>query len=168
MRPTILVAYATRYGSTRQVADAIARTLDEQGLETQVLPAGEVRDLDGYAGVVLGSALYMGRPHADARRFLRRHHAALAGLPVAVFAMGPVTMGEHDVEGARQQLEGTLAKVTDVLPLETTIFGGVVDPARLRFPFNRMEASDARDWKAIETWARTVAARLWARSHVAA
>jgi hypothetical protein len=46
------------------------------------------------------------------------------------------------------------------------VFGGAIDPARLRFPFNRMPASDARDWDAIRTWtaeiAPVVAARLGA------
>ena len=160
MPRSILITYATKYGSTRQVADAIAATLDESGFSVVVAPAAAVRDLGSYDGVVLGTALYTGRPHADARRFLRRHHRALARLPVAVFAMGPLTMAEHDVEGAQKQLEQALAKVSDVSPVSTAIFGGVVDPKKLRFPFNRMEASDARDWHVIEAWAREIGTLL--------
>jgi menaquinone-dependent protoporphyrinogen oxidase len=157
MKDLILVAYATKHGSTRDVADAVARTLREEGLSVDVEPAGSVHDLSGYEGVVLGSCLYTGRVHVDARRFLKRHRATLSELPLAVFAMGPLTMEEKDVAGSRAQLERTLAGTPQVAPFSTMIFGGVVDPDVLHFPFSHMQASDARDWDDIESWAREIA-----------
>jgi menaquinone-dependent protoporphyrinogen oxidase len=119
--------------------------------------------------VILGGALYMGRLHADARRFLRRHRHALVAMPVAVFAMGPLTTEEKQVGGSWKQLEHALASVPEVQPVSTAIFGGVVDPSELRFPFRHMPASDARDWDLIETWGREVgtafASRLAADAH---
>ncbi len=162
MNGSILVAYASAHGSTRQVAEAIGRRLVDRGLDVDLAPAGEVDDLGPYDGVVLGAALYAGRLHRDARRFLRRHHEELARRRFAVFAMGPATMSEHDVAGSWKQLDAGLAKARDVRSVTTAIFGGVVDPAQLRFPFNRMPASDARDWQAIERWADEVAAALGA------
>ena len=164
MAPSILITYATKHGSTRQVAEAIAKILGEEGFGVHVETAVEVRDLSSYDGVVLGTALYMGRPHADARRFLKRYHKALSAIPVAVFAMGPLTTGADDVAGSKKQLERALATVSDITPISTAIFGGVVDPAKLHFPFSHMEASDARDWASIESWAREVAALLEARN----
>ena len=102
----------------------------------------------------------MGRLHGDARRFLRRHRRRLAELPLAVFAMGPLTLHEDDVDGAHAQLEAGLRKVPEVQPMLDGIFGGVVNPARLRFPLNRMKASDARDWTAIDEWADLAAAMI--------
>ena len=163
MSRSILITYATKHGSTRQVAEAIAGTLDEQGLSVHVESAADVHDLSTYDGVVLGTALYMGRPHADARRFLKRYHKALSAIPVAVFAMGPLTAGTDDIAGSKQQLDHALATVSDITPISTAIFGGVVDPAKLHFPFNHMEASDTRDWASIQSWAREVAALLEAR-----
>jgi menaquinone-dependent protoporphyrinogen oxidase len=160
MTQSILVAYATKKGSTQEVAEAIAERLDERGLQTTVQPAGEVTDLTGFDGIVLGGSLYMTRWHADARRFMRRYTEMLATLPLAVFAMGPLTTEERDVEGARKQLDHALAKTPDVTPVSIAIFGGVVDPAKLRFPFNHMPASDARDWDAIREWADEVAELL--------
>jgi menaquinone-dependent protoporphyrinogen oxidase len=159
-----LVAYGTRHGSTREVAEAIAATLRERGLAVDVRPAGEVGALDGYDAVILGGALYAARWHADARRLLRRPE--LATRPVAVFALGPRTLSEDDVAGSRAQLDRILARVPAVAPVSVAIFGGVVDPAKLRFPFSRMPASDARDWDAIRAWAASVAATL-ARKEVA-
>lgn len=160
MSDHMLVAYATRHGSTREVAEAVAETLREHGLEVDVRPTGEVEALSGYDGVVLGGALYMGRLHHDARRFLAAQRAALAALPVAVFAMGPRTLAEADVAESRTQLEQALAATPELEPVAAAIFGGVVSPERLRFPFNRMSACDARDWDAIRAWAQEVAAAL--------
>jgi menaquinone-dependent protoporphyrinogen oxidase len=160
----VLVAYATKRGSTREVAEEIAASLTEQGHRASTRPADEVHELDGFDGVVLGGSLYMGRWHSDARRFLKRHREALAELPLAVFGMGPLTMEEHDVEGSRKQLDHALAKTPELEPVSVAIFGGVVDPAKLRFPLNHMPASDARDWPAIRAWAtelgRTLEGRL--------
>jgi menaquinone-dependent protoporphyrinogen oxidase len=155
----ILVAYATKHGSTREVAERIARDLRDRGLAVDVMPAAEVGLVRGYDGIVLGGALYMGRLHKEARRFLARHRDGLAGRALAVFAMGPRTLEPADVASSRAQLEHALAGVA---PDALAIFGGVVKPEALRFPFNRMPASDARDWDAIDAWT----AELFARAAV--
>jgi len=162
MTPSILVAYATKHGSTREVAEAIAEVLSGNGREVELRPAADAGDVDGYAGVVLGGPLYMGRWHGEATRFLTRHHDELTDKPVAIFALGPVKDDEQQFTGSRQQLDRALAKVRDVQPVSVAIFGGVVDPAKLRFPFNRMPAGDARDWDAIRAWARELATDLGA------
>ena len=81
--------------------------------------------------------------------------------------MGPRTLAESDVEDSRKQLDNALAMVPELEPVSVAVFGVVVDPAKLRFPFNRMPASDARDWDAIHAWAHDVAAELTAREAVA-
>jgi menaquinone-dependent protoporphyrinogen oxidase len=157
MTGTILVAYGTKHGSTREVADAVAERLTELGLAVDTHPAGLVDDVSPYEGVVVGGALYTGRWHPDALHFLQRHRRELARIPVAVFGMGPKTMDDPGVDDARAQLGRALARVPEVEPRAIAIFGGVIDPAVLRFPFNRMPASDARDWAAIRAWAGAVA-----------
>jgi menaquinone-dependent protoporphyrinogen oxidase len=161
MLKPILVAYATKMESTHEVADAVAARLRERGLEVGVRPAEEVGMLRPYGGVVLGGGLYAGRWHRDARRFLAKHREELADLPVAVFAMGPLTLAPAEVRGAREQLDKALAKEPWLQPASVAIFGGVVDPAKLRFPLRRfMKASDARDWDAIRSWADEIAETL--------
>lgn len=157
MSQPVLVVYATKHESTHEVADAVAARLREHGQEVDVRPAAEVGTLAPYGAVVVGGALYMGRWHHDARRFLRTHRDELARRPVAVFAMGPMTLEASDVEAARKQLDRALAKEPGLEPATVTIFGGVVDPEKLHFPFSHMEAADARDWDAIRSWADTVA-----------
>ena len=149
----ILVAYASKHGSTREVAETVAAELEGRGCEVDLRPAREVRDVRPYAGVVLGSALYVGRPHRDARRFLARHRAELRRRRFAVFAMGPRTQAAEDVADSRAQIDRALPFEPDLV----VIFGGVIDQAKLHFPFNRMEACDARDWDEIRDWAAEVA-----------
>jgi menaquinone-dependent protoporphyrinogen oxidase len=156
MNGRVLVAYASKHGSTAEVAEVVAAALCEQDVEVDVRRAEEVDELERYGGVVLGGALYMGRLHRDARRFLHSHREALAKLPVAVFAMGPRTLEPGDVASSQAQLDRTLARVPEITPFSVAIFGGVVHPHELDFPFSRMPASDARDWEAIHAWAREV------------
>jgi menaquinone-dependent protoporphyrinogen oxidase len=158
MSKPLLVAYATKHESTHEVAEAVAVRLRERGLEAEVRLARDVGTLAPYGGVVIGGALYMGRWHGDARRFLSHHRDELAVLPLAVFAMGPLTTKDEDVADSRKQLDHALAKEPRLEPVTIAIFGGVVDPAKQHFPFTHMDASDARDWEAIRAWADSVAA----------
>jgi menaquinone-dependent protoporphyrinogen oxidase len=160
---SVLVAYATKRGSTHEVAQAVAATLRDHGLRVDVRPAGEVTEVSEYDAVVLGTALYFGRLHGDARGLLKKHRDELAARPLAVFAMGPRTLSDDDVAGAREQLAKGLDKAS-VTPATTAVFGGVIDPAKLSFPLNRVPASDARDWTAIHAWAAQVAAELSRRA----
>jgi menaquinone-dependent protoporphyrinogen oxidase len=160
MTPRVLIVYASRKGSTREVAEAIADRLEVDGLRTVVQPASDRADVGRFDAVVIGGALYMGRWHRDARRFLHRHRGVLGTIPVAVFAMGPTTMDDHTMASSLEQLERGLASAREVSPVAVGVFGGVIDPARLRFPFNRMPPSDARDWDAISAWADDLAGHV--------
>jgi menaquinone-dependent protoporphyrinogen oxidase len=170
MPATILVTYATRYGSTREVAEAITALLHQHGLEVDLRPLREVENLADYQAVVVGAALYMGRLHKEMRRFLARQRAALTERPVAVFALGPVNQEEKDWEGGRTQLHGQLAQFPWLKPVALELFGGRFDPALLRFPWTllpalkKIPASDARDWAAIRAWASTLPVKLRATS----
>ena len=166
MSASILVAYATQYGSTQEVAETIASTLRESGLEVDVRPARDVHTLDGYRAVVLGAPLIMLRWHKDARRFLSRHREALLERALAIFALGP-THDPHDEQewqNSWAQLDKDLANFAWLRPLVLEMFGGKFDPAMLHFPIKQLAgaapASDVRDWTAVRNWARELAAQL--------
>jgi len=166
MSALILVAYATRYGSTQEVAEAVASTLRERGLAVDIVPMRQVHTLDQYRAVVLGAPLYMFDWHKDALHFLAQHRAALTARPVAIFALGPIHAEEKEFQGAREQLEKELAKFPWLKPAAIAIFGGKFDPQKLTFPHNlvpalkNMPASDVRDWTAIRTWASDLVAQF--------
>jgi menaquinone-dependent protoporphyrinogen oxidase len=169
MTQLILVAYATSYGSTQEVAQSIAETLRGHGLEIQVQPAKKVKDLSGYRGVVLGAPLYMFRWHPEARQFLARHHNMLTSVPLAIFALGPFHNKEDEFRSAREQLDKEMAKFPWLKPAAVEVFAGKFDPDKLRFPYSlmgplrKMPASDERDWEAIRAWAAVVADALKVR-----
>ncbi|MBN2198961.1 MAG: flavodoxin [Candidatus Aminicenantes bacterium] len=171
MPKPILLGYASRYGSTREVAEAVAVILSDKGLEVDLQPLRKVRSLDGYRAVVLGAPLYIGRWLKDARRFLSRHREALAKLPVALFTLGPLKKDEKDWADVQAQLDKVLAKHSWLKPVASELFGGKFDPAKLRFPYkllvtlpasplHRMPASDVRDWEKIRAWAAGLARKL--------
>jgi len=171
MSNSILVTFATRYGSTQEVAEQIAAALRENGLAVEIQPARQVRTLEGYRAVVLGAPLYIGQWIKDARRFLARHQAALAKCPVALFSLGPTRSDEEEWQGVHTQMDKQLAKYPWLKPVAVELFGGKYDPAKLRFPdsllatlpaspLHGMPASDLRDKEAIRTWASSLAAKL--------
>jgi menaquinone-dependent protoporphyrinogen oxidase len=162
----VLVTYATKYGSTAETAKAVAETLRDCGLDVDLQPIRNVVSVEQYCAVVLGAALYMGRLHKDARRFLTAQGDALSKIPVALFVPGPVEKREKDWAGAQQQLDKELTSFPWLKPIACEIVGGTFDPKMLGFPFNlfpplrKMPASDARDWVAIHEWASDLALML--------
>ncbi len=166
MPTRVLVAYATYYGSTQEVAEAVAATLREQGVDVDLRPLREVRSLAGYGAVIMGAPLRMYHWHKDAHDFLSRHRQALLQLPVVAFALGPVhePHDEQEWQDSRAQLDKELAKYPWFQPVALEMIGGKFDPALLRFPLNKLAgpapASDIRDWDAIRAWAGTLPAVL--------
>lgn len=166
----VLVAYASKYGSTQEVAMAIADTLRDSGFEVDLQPMRKVRALEGYATVVLGAAIYYGLWHKDALNFLARNEDALTRRPLAIFALGPTSKDEKEMQGSRAQLEKVMAKFPRLSPVLIEIFGGSY-PARLHFPdslvaglpaspLHGMPPSDVRDWTAIRAWASNLAQKV--------
>ncbi len=169
MNARVLVAYATVHGATKEIAEAVAATLREQGLTADLQQLREVRSLEGYGAVVLGAPQYMFRWHKDAPAFLRRFQKQIgAGLPLAVFTGGP--FGETKESGwqdVRRILDKELAAFAWLKPAAVEVFGGRFDPAHLRFPYSlipalkHMPPSDLRDWEAIRAWASGLAGKFW-------
>jgi menaquinone-dependent protoporphyrinogen oxidase len=166
MSASVLVGYATVYGSTQEVAESIAETLHIEGCEVSLQPARKVHSLAGVQMVVLGAPLYMFRWHNDARHFLSKHRKALQSIPVAIFALGPFHNKEDEMQTARETLDKELAKYAWLAPAAIEVFPGKFDPNRLRFPYSligplkKMPPSDERDWDVIRAWASSLAAKL--------
>ena len=151
MTASILVAYATRYGSTQEVAETVATTLRESGIEVDLQPLRQVHTIDKYQAIVIGAPLYMFHWYKDALNFLTKFHTILTARPVAIFALGPFHADEKEFQGAREQLDKELEKFPWLSPAAIEIFGGKFDPEKLTFPHNlvpalkKMPASDIRE-----------------------
>ncbi|MFH1085315.1 MAG: flavodoxin domain-containing protein [Chloroflexota bacterium] len=169
MPKKVLVAYASRAGSTAEVAAAIGEALCAAGLAAEVRNVKRVPDLRGYDAVVLGSAIRMGRPLGEATRFARRNAAALAQMPVALFSVCAALQEDTpaNCDKAREQT----APLTQALPAALVAqFAGKIDLATLPWLLRVMlrkagesedlKLGDYRDWNGIRAWAGEVAAKF--------
>jgi menaquinone-dependent protoporphyrinogen oxidase len=163
---SILLTYATRYGSTQEVAESITTALRESGLEVDLQPMQEVKSLDNYAAVVLGAAIYGTKWHPDAHRFLSQHQETLKQRPVAIFALGPLTSDSSAMQTSRRQLDKDLGKYPWLKPVALEVFVGKYDPSKLGFFERFLPASDRRNWEAIRAWANALPTQLQRRNEI--
>jgi menaquinone-dependent protoporphyrinogen oxidase len=159
---SILLAYATRFGSTQEVAETIAASLRQAGLTVDIQPMQEVRTLAHYDAVVLGAAIYNAKWHTDAHHFVSLHQEVLEQRPVAIFTLGPLSPSEAAKRNSRRQLDTELAKYPWLKPFSVEIFAGKYDPSKPGMSFFErfLPARDHRNWDAIRSWAKTLAAQL--------
>jgi len=167
METRVLVAYATKYGATQEIAEEIAETLRDAGLQPAVQPADRVIDLSGYGAVVLGSAVYIGRWRKEAANFLKTHEAALAQRPVWLFSSGPTGKGDPVELLQGWRFPGALQPIADrIQPRGIAVFHGAADESKMsrldRWLLSRVKAptGDFRDWDAIQAWATAIANAL--------
>ncbi|MFD7459776.1 MULTISPECIES: flavodoxin domain-containing protein [unclassified Streptomyces] len=159
MTEKVLVAYGTTNGSTARIAETVADVLRTRGLTVETAPAGAVDDVTPYDAVVVGGALYAGRWHKDARRFVRRHRRALAERPLWLFSSGPLdsSAGERDIP----PVPGVRRVMVRLDAQEHITFGGCLEEGARGFVARMIlrdgRGGDFRDFPGIERWAARVA-----------
>jgi menaquinone-dependent protoporphyrinogen oxidase len=175
---SVLVAYATRHGATRGIAERIAERLRAVGLDAEVRPAAEVRDASRYDAFIVGGAAYMFHWLKDATTFVEKNRALLAERPTWLFSSGPVGTDTVDKDG-RDVLEATVPREFASLgaaihPRDMKVFFGAMDPAAKPIGMaeramslmpaakNALPKGDFRDWPAIDAWADEIAVELGA------
>ncbi|MBO9533623.1 MAG: flavodoxin domain-containing protein [Solirubrobacteraceae bacterium] len=159
----VLVAAATKHGSTMEIAERIAARLGRAGHATVALEAGKVMSLDEFDAVVLGSAVYGGRWLEDARQLVGTSTSKLRARPVWLFSSGPVVTGRpvpaSDLVDVDAMLEQSGAR-------GHRVFGGRIQLELLGFIERsmmralRVESGDYRDWDEVEAWADEIAEAL--------
>jgi menaquinone-dependent protoporphyrinogen oxidase len=161
MNDKVLVAYASKCGSTGEVAEAIARELVARGKAVDVRLAQNVSSLNGYQAVIVGSAIRMGNWLPEAVKFVETHQQVLRQLPTAFFTVHMMNLG--DDETSRKNRLAYLDPVRKIMtPQQKVFFAGKMDLARLsfldRFIAKAVKAADAdlRDWQAIRGWAKQI------------
>jgi menaquinone-dependent protoporphyrinogen oxidase len=164
---TVLVAYASRAGSTRGVAERIAARLQSHGRDVHLDPLLGLEEVNRFEAVVLGSPIYSGAWETEAVDFLLRNARALAGRPLWTYSVGWVGKNgvTHDAKG--------LDEIERLAPArEHRFFVGALDASDLklfqRIAFKRRGgmSGDLRDWAAIDAWADEIARQLSASPSV--
>jgi menaquinone-dependent protoporphyrinogen oxidase len=163
-RTRVLVCYASRFGSTRAIAEHVAAVLSERGSSVDVKPASEVDTVDGYDVVVFGSAVFNQKWMAAGERFVNENVEALAARAGWLFSVG--TFGDTKrVIGPLMRREPTGIRTIEAAlhPRDYRVFAGVIDRHQWPF-FSRLfyhalggHLGDNRDWPAIDAWAAEIA-----------
>jgi menaquinone-dependent protoporphyrinogen oxidase len=169
---SVLVAYASKYGATREIAERVAATLRANGLDAEARPARAAGDVAGYDAFVVGSAVYYGSWRKDAAEFVRRNQAILAERPVWLFSSGPIGAATTDDRG-RDVREAAVPKeiatfAETLKPRDHRVFFGRLDRSAMgsldrlvvSLPAFPGAAGDFRDWAEIEAWAEAIAHEL--------
>lgn len=155
----VLIAYATKYGSTGEVAEKIGKVLESKGAEIRVANITEKPDPKGYDAAVVGGAVYMGMLNGKTKGFVAKHRKALKGIPVAYFVVSG-TMKDDTPEN-REKIGSKLnPMIRKVAPVDIALFGGAFDPSKGPKMMASEPASDYRDWNAITAWAEGLALKL--------
>jgi menaquinone-dependent protoporphyrinogen oxidase len=164
MNTNILVTYASRAGSTAEIAEAIGKTLRQNGFAVDVLPMPDVRDLSRYRAIVAGSAIRGSQWLPEAMQFIQAHRHELAGKPLAVFT-SCITLAMSNGDRYRQAVSDWVAPVrAQVEPVSEGLFAGKLDFTKLPLTFATLKLrlvvalgifpkEDRRDWRAIQAWA---------------
>jgi menaquinone-dependent protoporphyrinogen oxidase len=167
MKSSILVVYSSKYGSTAEIAAHIAAMLESQSLDITLKPVSEVKSLNDYDVVLLGSAMYMGQWRKEAVRFLKKHEAALTEKPFWLFCSGPTGEGDpFKLLNGRIMSKSVQEIVDRIGPEEVKVFHGKTDPEQMswfeRWIMKKVKApiGDFRNWKIIDQWAEGIAETL--------
>ena len=167
MNNKILVTYASRFGATAGVAEAIGKTLAESGAQVDVLPMREVKDLSQYRAVVAGSAINAAAWLPEAQQFMQTHRAELAQKPFAAFLVC-MTLAMRNADQYRSHVATWLNPVRALVkPVSEGLFAGVLQISKIPTFSNRLKfrlsvlfgvwkEGDHRDWNAIRAWAESI------------
>ncbi|HNX17518.1 MAG TPA: flavodoxin domain-containing protein [Methanoregula sp.] len=161
----VLVAYASKKGSTAEIAQAVGKELQAAGHTADVLLAGTVASLAGYDAVVIGGPMYMGTLIGDVQKFSKRHHDALLKLPVAGFVVC-LAAATNDKEGMACATKELHASLVPLSLVAETVFAGRLDPAKLSWFQNwiikkvKSPVGDFRDGETIRAWARELSGKM--------
>ncbi len=155
----VLVTTASKHGATQEIGARIGSVIGARGHEVDVRSPTEVKELDRYDVIVVGSAVYAGHWQKEAKELVQRGNGVFANRPVWLFSSGPVgdpalpADGPADAEELRQASGA----------LEHHIFTGKIDRGALSLPERavvralHVAEGDYRDWDDVDRWAATIA-----------
>lgn len=167
MNKKILITYASRTGSTAQIAEAICKTLTRHGEEAELVPMQDVKDLSPYRAVIIGSAIQKSQWLPEAMQFLQTQRAELVRKQVATFTVC-ITLAMPDAERYQQAVRDWIAPVRALVhPVSEALFAGRLNFNKLPWTLDTLlfratvalgilPKGDHRDWNAVQTWAQSL------------
>jgi menaquinone-dependent protoporphyrinogen oxidase len=167
----VLVAYASKAGSTKGIAEFIGEKLGKNGTLVDVSDVGSASDLDKYDAFVIGSALYMFHWMKEANQFVSKNRQILSSRPVWIFSSGPTGTKPTDKKGRDLRVVSGPKEIEElresINPRDHHVFFGAFYPDRIKGAtgwFSRFvpkeDQGDFRNWSEIEAWTNNIADTL--------
>lgn len=154
----ILVAYASKAGSTADSAARMGDLLSKKGHLVDVKPISAVTGVDSYQAVVLGSAIRRGNVLPAMKAFIEKNQASLKLIPFSFFihCMTLSTDNETNRAEASAYLEPVRAIVR---PVSEGLYAGAMVPEKLKLldrlmtvTLMKLPVGDFRNWNQINAW----------------
>jgi len=163
MQDKILIAYATKMGSTAEIAKYISQILEDKGFAVDLLPVAQVKEVEKYQKIYLGSPIYLGKWKKAARKFIKQQQTVLQNKEV-YFWLSCMSLAEDDAAKSAA-VEGYLATERQLLsPLSEGRFAGKLEREKLSFLERKMikavgsPLGDFRNWDEIAAWTNSTLA----------
>lgn len=159
----ILVAYGTAAGSTAEVAQAIGEEIANAGTQVDVRPVEEIKSLEGYDALILGSAVRAFHLLIKTRKFIGKFRRQIKDMPAAYFIVCLTVMEPtpENIETAKK-FASPMLKIKE--PIHLGLFAGCMDPDKIIDPFGKImkgqPKKDCRDWEQIRAWGRETLEKL--------
>lgn len=159
----VLVAVASKHGSTEEIAAFVGDHLRGRGMEVIRAEASEA-SLDGVDAAVILSGVYAGRWLGPATHFIQDHFDALTKMPVWLISSGPVGDDPPPVDelvriGDLPEQLGAVAHWVVAGRIDMDLLG-FAERALIRAL--KVEAGDYRDWDEVTACAESIADHLLA------
>jgi menaquinone-dependent protoporphyrinogen oxidase len=167
MAVKVLVAYGTKHGATKEIAEKVGETIKQEGLQVDVLSAEKVKNVEDYHGVVIGSAMYIGQWRKEVKEFITVNEKTLSSRPVWLFCSGPTGPGDPVKQMSGWIVPQGLKPVVErIKPRNIAVFHGNTNVSKMSWGEKlvlkgvKSGIGDFRDWDMITGWAKGIAAEL--------
>ena len=157
MSNRILVTYATKAGSTAEIAAKIGEHLSARGFAVDVINVKSKPDPKDYQAVILGSCIRMGGWLPEMLDYIKVNQLTLNAMQAALFTVHMLNAGDDETSKAART--AYMDKVRALMPgTEEIYFLGAMDYSKLsmldRFISKMVKSveSDQRDWDKIKNW----------------
>lgn len=171
-----LIAYASRYGSTQEIAQKMAEILQQENIEVELFNLSNTKSkdwpkLEGFNGILVGSGIRIGKWKKEGKKFLKHVKLSDFSNPVGVF----VSCGDANEPDKREEAKNKyVIKIIEKVGINVSqfeAFGGMIDltdESQYGKIMKKMllaaakddpnliagEKNDGRDWNEIESFTK--------------
>jgi menaquinone-dependent protoporphyrinogen oxidase len=157
----LLITYASKCGSTADIAKSMGNVLVEKGCEVDILPVNEVKSIDDYAGILVGSAVRVGAWLPEAVEFVKINQSAMQKIPTAIFTVHGLNWENTSASEALRKNYTNAVKLL-ISPIDEVFFAGKIDYTTMTFLEKMLckavkaVEEDRRNWGLINSWAAEI------------